>query len=255
MSHLTHAGNPAKSAANGSRRPRRSSPRHRRDPTPRPGGQRRGHPPRPSTGASPCRRDPAGRRMGPRTRSSGGSARTCRRRRGSGTHNGARLVVYAPRLRGAGALSCLATAGVSAGESERAPSAPASESPAVGEGPSPFGLMVLALGTDWCLVVVVELLAAQQRDQRAADRHDRGGGEDDDQAVVERRRDQVREELPAGEHRDVMRGQPGQHAGRGQQVLHRVVAEQRGEHRADRRQVADMRGYRGRHALGGQPAR
>ena len=57
-------------------------------------------------------------------------------------------LVYAPRLRGAGALSRLATAGEPTAESAGTPSAPAGESPAGEEEPSPFGLMVLVIRTD-----------------------------------------------------------------------------------------------------------
>ena len=81
LSRLTHPG------ISRSRRPRRSSLRHRRD---RQNDRRHGRPPRPSTGASPYRRGPAGS-SGPRTRPSAGSARTCHRRRGSGTHSGAHV--------------------------------------------------------------------------------------------------------------------------------------------------------------------
>ncbi len=52
---------------------------------------------RPSTAVSPCRRAPAGRAPGRRTRPSGGSAHTCRRTRGSGTRSGACASGYARR--------------------------------------------------------------------------------------------------------------------------------------------------------------
>src|SRR5580693_4982833 len=54
------------------------------------------------------------------------------------------------------------------------------------------------------VVVPVELLAAQQGDHGADDGHEGGGGEHDRQAVVERRGYQVREELLARQHRDVV---------------------------------------------------
>ena len=66
--------------------------------------------------------------------------------------------------------------------------------------------------------------------------------------------DQVREELVPGEHRDIVPRQRGQHSGVGQQVPYRVEAEQRGEHRAHRRQVADLRGHRPRTPWARSPA-
>ena len=70
-----------------SRRRRRSS-HHRRRPG-RPGPSRPGRLRRRRTAASRCRHGPAGRSTVPMTRSSGGSARRCRRRSGSGTRIGA----------------------------------------------------------------------------------------------------------------------------------------------------------------------
>ena len=88
-----------------------------------------------------------------------------------------------------------------------------------------------------------------RRDQRHRDRR----AEHDDQAVVERAGDQVREELACRSARATLRGrQRVQHARRAEQVLHRVVAEQRREQRAHRRQVRRVRGRRGGHALGVQ---
>jgi hypothetical protein len=93
-SHLTHDVSKA-IGASGNRRPRRSNPRRRNWGDWR-NGRTRGRPPRPSTGALPCRRDPAGRCRAPMTRSSGGSARTCRRKRGIGSHSVARWIFYPP---------------------------------------------------------------------------------------------------------------------------------------------------------------
>ena len=81
--------------------------------------------------------------------------------------------------------------------------------------------------------------AAQQRRRRADHRHRDGGAEHDHQAVVERPRDQVREELPAGQRR---RGRPpaaGSARSAPSSVCDRVVAEERGEQAADRRLVRD----------------
>ena len=69
---------------------------------------------------------------------------------------------------------------------------------------------------------------------------------------MERPGDEVREELRSGQHGGVVRRERGEHAGRGQQVLHRVVAEQGREDRAHRRQVADLVRGRQRDALRGQ---
>ena len=59
--------------------------------------------------------------------------------------------VYAPRLRGAGTLSCLAAGGEPTRESEGTPSAPAGKWPAGDVEPRPFGLMILDPGTDGAL--------------------------------------------------------------------------------------------------------
>ena len=65
--------------------------------------------------------------------------------------------------------------------------------------------------------------------------------------------DQVREELLAGQRRRVGRGHLLQRAGRPEQALHRVVAEERGEQAAHRRQAADRARPRRRDALRLQP--
>ena len=49
-----------------------------------------------------------------------------------------------------------------------------------------------------------------------------------------------------GQHRGVGPGQPRQHAGRPEQAPDRVVAEERREQRAHRRQAGDVRGERPR---------
>ena len=86
------------SRVSGSRRRHRSTrrPRTRSSRKDRPNGRTRGRLPRPWTGASPCRHVPAGRCRAPMTRSSDGSARTCRRTRGTGTRSVARCVFYPP---------------------------------------------------------------------------------------------------------------------------------------------------------------
>ena len=59
--------------------------------------------------------------------------------------------VYAPGLRGAGTLSCLATGGEPVGELAGTSSAPAGEWPAGDVEPRPFGLMILDAGPDGAL--------------------------------------------------------------------------------------------------------
>jgi hypothetical protein len=117
--------------ASGSRRPRRSSPHRRsRSRGGRTNGRRRDRPPRRWTGASPCRHGPAGRYRAPRTRPSGGSAQTCRRRRGTGTRSVAQQLFYPP----AAWRVCSATPATGA------------ESPFPGAGDGPFGIMVCEPG-------------------------------------------------------------------------------------------------------------
>jgi hypothetical protein len=121
-----------KARVSGSRRRHRSTrrPRTRSSRKDRPNGRTRGRLPRPWTGASPCRHAPAGRCRAPMTRSSGGSARTCRRTRGTGTRSVARCVFYPPV--GWGACS--------------AASATGAESPFAEVGDGPFGLMAAGAG-------------------------------------------------------------------------------------------------------------
>src|ERR1700733_1857286 len=85
-------------------------------------------------------------------------------------------------------------------------------------------------------------------DQAGRDREPEGDAE----SVVERAGDQVREELPADQVRGVRRVELVQQ--RAEQLLHRVVAEERGEQHPDRRQVRDRRGRAGRDALRGRAA-
>ena len=117
-------------AKRGSRRTRRSSPHRSRSREGRTSGRRRDRPPRPSTGASPCRHGPAGRYTAPTTQPSDGSTRTCRRRRGTGTRNVARWLFYPL------AASWLRCAAPAAG----------AESPFVALRDGPFGTMTSEVG-------------------------------------------------------------------------------------------------------------
>src|SRR3954451_25331272 len=79
-------------------------------------------------------------------------------------------------------------------------------------------------------VLLVDVLATRRGRRRGPDQaHDRRREEDDDQPVVERLRDQVREELLAGECRRIARRQPVQGARGLEQGLDRVVAQERRE--------------------------
>ena len=94
-------------------------------------------------------------------------------------------------------------------------------------------------------------LAAGQRDRRGDHRHHHGRGEDHDQPRVERAGDQPGEERLAGQLGRLVRGQLPDHV-RAEQLLHRVHAEERGEHAADRRQRGGPGDRVGRHPGRGQ---
>jgi hypothetical protein len=70
--------------------------------------------------------------------------------------------------------------------------------------------------------------------------------------MVERSGDQVWEELVSGQRRGVLGRQCREHAGVGEQRRYGVIAEERREQAPDRRQVTDLAGDLGRHALGPQ---
>jgi len=71
------------------------------------------------------------------------------------------------------------------------------------------------------------------------------------QPVRERLRDQRREELAPGQVRSPGVAQVLRR--RAEQLVHRVVPEERREQEADRRQLRDAVGVLGRHALGDRP--
>ena len=70
---------------------------------------------------------------------------------------------------------------------------------------------------------------------------------------MKRSGDQLREEGLAGEVGGIGLGELGQHSAGPEQRADRVVAEERGEEAADRRQAGDLVGHPARHSVGAQP--